>query len=647
MTCGARGLHYPIMGWLMGALRMLRAIVIALLVALLPSHARAQERIALLIGNQGYTDKVGPLKNPHHDIAIVGKALETDGFKVTTFRDAGRRQVFSAVQAFAAELAKAGANAVGFLYYSGHGVSRPEDRANYLIPVDLKDTETSDFWFDAVKLDDLLGELERAAPFAAHFVVFDACRNELKLPGRTIAKGLEPVAQRNGMFIAFATAVGATASDGGEYAEAMAKELVKPGQDHLQFFQNVREDVYAATRRQVPWDSNGLLRRVYFGGELKAAERDWQQYGKDTKDIRLLEAFNEKHKADPLYARLAEARIEELKREEDKRAEAERREALLSPSIETPEKKASGDQLDTLVGKAKADYLREQHSVITKERTDRNLAQVPECNSTLLPVKATALGSRFSCLLMDHKSGAALMATKPDATRSTSSLAKIMTLYITFKKLKQGELSLSDNVLISQSAAAVPPSKLGAPAGASLTVQEAIEAIVVKSANDVAFALAEHIGGSEVGFVAQMNKFAGDLSMHATKFTNSTGLPDPAQISSAVDLAILANAIIGDTGQYYHFFSTKTFAFRGKSFRNQDPLPFEEIGLDGLKSAFTAEAGYNYLFSAERDGNRVVGVILGMESGASRNAFIRLIMDEAFQSVKKGGTRVNYKIFAR
>jgi uncharacterized caspase-like protein len=157
---------------------------------------------------------------------------------------------------------KGGPAAIGFFYYSGHGVSRPDDRANYLIPVDLQDTDGPDFWFDAVKLDDLLGELERAAPSAAHSVVFDACRNELKLPGRTIAKGLEPVAQRNGMFIAFATAVGATASDGGEYAAAMAKELVKPGLDHLQFFQNVREDVYAATKRQVPWDSNGLLRRV-------------------------------------------------------------------------------------------------------------------------------------------------------------------------------------------------------------------------------------------------------------------------------------------------------------------------------------------------------------------------------------------------
>jgi hypothetical protein len=164
-----------------------------------PAYAQEPARLALLIGNQGYADKVGPLKNPHNDIAIVGKALEADGFKVTLLRDAGRRQVLSAVKNLGAELAKLGPNAVSFFYYSGHGVSGPEDRANYLIPVDLKDTDNADFWFDAVKLDDLLGELERAAPFAAHFIVFDACRNELRLAGRSIVKGLEPVAQRNGM----------------------------------------------------------------------------------------------------------------------------------------------------------------------------------------------------------------------------------------------------------------------------------------------------------------------------------------------------------------------------------------------------------------------------------------------------------------
>src|SRR5436190_15084584 len=173
----------------------------------------------------------------------------------------------------AAELAKGGPNAVGFLYYSGHGVARPEDRANYLIPIDLKDTSSTDFWFDAVKLDDILAELERAAPFAAHFVIFDACRDELKLPYKSASKGFEAVAERSGMFIAFATALGAVASDQGEasglYASILAFELVKPGQDHLQLFQNVKEGVFSSTgRRQVPWERSGLLRRVYFGGEV-------------------------------------------------------------------------------------------------------------------------------------------------------------------------------------------------------------------------------------------------------------------------------------------------------------------------------------------------------------------------------------------
>ncbi|MGE3702241.1 MAG: SUMF1/EgtB/PvdO family nonheme iron enzyme [Hyphomicrobiaceae bacterium] len=246
------------------------AIALMLLIVVLPSSAWAQERFALLIGNQGYNDKVGALRNPHNDIAAVGKSLEAVGFKITALRDAGRRQVLSAVKSFAAEIAKGGPSAVGFFYYSGHGVSRPDDRANYLIPVDLKDTESADFWFDAVKLDDILGELERAAPFAAHFIVFDACRNELKLPEKTTVKGFEPVAERTGMFIAFATALGAVASDRGErngpYAAVLAAELLRPGQDHLQLFQNVKERVYVDTaRRQVPWERNGLLRRVYFG----------------------------------------------------------------------------------------------------------------------------------------------------------------------------------------------------------------------------------------------------------------------------------------------------------------------------------------------------------------------------------------------
>jgi hypothetical protein len=248
--------------------------VLLILVAQAIPAAAAQEpvRLALLIGNKSYTGKVQPLKNPHNDIEEVGKALAAVGFKVTRLPDASRLQMLGAVNRLGADLARGGPSAVGFLYYSGHGVARPEDRTNYLIPIDLQDTSSTDFWYAAVKLDDIMGELERAAPFAAHFVVVDACREDLQLPYRSASKGFVPVAERSGMFIAFATASGAVALDQvraedatGPYSSVLAKELVKPGQDHLQLFQNVKEGVFAATAsRQTPWERNGLLRRVVF-----------------------------------------------------------------------------------------------------------------------------------------------------------------------------------------------------------------------------------------------------------------------------------------------------------------------------------------------------------------------------------------------
>ena len=252
-------------------------VAIVLLLFLLPSGAWAQGRLALLIGNQAYNAKVGPLKNSHGDVDVVGRALEAIGFRITVVKDATRRDVLSEVRAFVERLAQEGPEAIGFFYYSGHGISRPEDRANYLIPVDLRDTESADFWFDAVKLDDILAELERVAPAAAHFVVFDTCRNELKLPAKSVGKlGFSPVTERTGMYIAFATAPGAVASDqgvtSGPYAGALAAELTRPGQDHLQLFQNVKEGVYSTTgNRQLPWASDGMLKRVYLGGMSTAS----------------------------------------------------------------------------------------------------------------------------------------------------------------------------------------------------------------------------------------------------------------------------------------------------------------------------------------------------------------------------------------
>jgi hypothetical protein len=325
-------------------------LALALCLGAFAESAHAQRRLALLIGNATYNTKVGPLKNPHNDAAAVGRSLEAVGFKITVVKDASRREVLSAVKTFGDQLAQEGSDAIGFFYYSGHGISRPEDRANYLVPVDLKDTDSSDFWFDAVKLDDVLAELERLAPSAAHFVVFDACRNELKLPVKSMARlGFTAVTERTGMYIAFATSPGTVASDqgavSGPYAGALAAELVRPGQDHLQLFQNVKEGVYSTTgHRQLPWASDGMVKRIYLSGlptpgkpgfvaptptpaptpipQASEAAREWARVDKTS--IAELQTFLRRHGPSP-EADYARARLEELKEKVALPAPAEQR----------------------------------------------------------------------------------------------------------------------------------------------------------------------------------------------------------------------------------------------------------------------------------------------------------------------------------
>jgi uncharacterized caspase-like protein len=253
----------------MGRIAFLLFLLIGLLAAS-AGGAVANKRIALLVGNKNYTKEVGELTNPLNDIEVVGKALREINFEILPLlKDAKRREIRAAVADYAAKLSEAGAGAIGVLYYSGHGVSRPEDKANYLIPVDVTDLKTRDAWYDTIPLDDILAELERTAPKASHFVIFDACRSELKLATKNPVKGFVPVNERQGMFIALASAPNDTASDAGEgsgpYAAALAAELVKPGQHHLDLFQNVKQEVNGRTNgHQIPWERNGLLARVYF-----------------------------------------------------------------------------------------------------------------------------------------------------------------------------------------------------------------------------------------------------------------------------------------------------------------------------------------------------------------------------------------------
>jgi formylglycine-generating enzyme required for sulfatase activity len=311
---------------------MLRVAVTVLLIALLPSHAWAEARVALLIGNEAYASEIGRLANPHNDVALLEQALKGLGFEVVTVHDAGLGSLYQAVNAYARRLQAAGPNAVGFFYYSGHGAS--DGATNYLIPVDVQTTQTGELWDQSLRLTEVMRRFKVEAGNATHFVIFDACRNTLKLtqPGsRAVvqSKGFVPVAQENGMLIAYATAEGELASDvgagAGPYATVLAEEIVKPGIEAVVMFRAVQRRVRAAIRQE-PYLGFNALGDVYLAGKdakpspaptqvrLSEAAEAWDRT-KDTTNIAVLEAFVARFK-DTFLAELARAQIDELKRQQ-------------------------------------------------------------------------------------------------------------------------------------------------------------------------------------------------------------------------------------------------------------------------------------------------------------------------------------------
>jgi formylglycine-generating enzyme required for sulfatase activity len=302
---------------------MLRAAVFLFCLAFLPAHAGAQARIALLIGNKDYRPGVGALTNPLNDARIVGEALRAIGFEVLKpVQNARRADMLIAIHAFAQKLRDAGPDAVGFLYYSGHGIASAGE--NYLIPVDVEEPSTVQLSVQGVKQSEVLAILRGEASNAAHYLILDACRNTLQ--GARGGKGFIPVGQQSGVLVGFATEPGKTASDTGQgsgpYAAALAAELVKPDQSDLIMFHHVRVAVMEKTGGdQVPWTEDGIQRRerVQFGGAGKPvqqpqsseAERAWVAT-RDTSDPALLEAFISRFK-DSFYADLARSRLKRLR----------------------------------------------------------------------------------------------------------------------------------------------------------------------------------------------------------------------------------------------------------------------------------------------------------------------------------------------
>jgi len=228
---------------------------------------------------------------------------------------------------------------------------------------------------------------------------------------------------------------------------------------------------------------------------------------------------------------------------------------------------------------------------------------------------------RYAAVVVDAETGEVLFSKRADSLRYPASITKVMTLYLTFEALSTGRISLDDRVEISPRAAAQSPTKLGLPVGASLSVSEAMQALAIKSANDVAVALAEKLGGgSERRFAAMMTLRARELGMVNTHFVNASGLPDSRQLSTARDLAILSRAVLRDFPQHYALFGQQSFTFEGRRMNNHNGLLWRMPGADGLKTGFTNASGYNLAVSAVRGNRRLVAVVLGGPSTARRNA---------------------------
>lgn len=242
---------------------------------------------------------------------------------------------------------------------------------------------------------------------------------------------------------------------------------------------------------------------------------------------------------------------------------------------------------------------------------------------------------KYAAIVVDANSGEVLYASRADSPRYPASITKVMTLYLAFEALEQGKLKLSDRIVMSPRAAAQSPTKLGLRPGESISVDEAMKVIAVRSTNDVAVALAEHIGGTESRFAALMTLRAQELGMSQTRFVNANGLPDSRQISSARDIALLSRAVMRDYPQYYSYFSTRNYDYNGRAMRNTNGLLHTMPGVDGIKTGFTNASGFNLAASAVRDGRRLIAVVLGGASTASRNNHVQELLNAGFEVVRR------------
>lgn len=233
-----------------------------------------------------------------------------------------------------------------------------------------------------------------------------------------------------------------------------------------------------------------------------------------------------------------------------------------------------------------------------------------------------------AAIVVDTNSGKILYSDKAESLRYPASLTKMMTLFILFEEIEAGRVSLNSQLFVTNEAASRPPSKIGIRAGGTLRVEDAVRALAVKSANDVAYAIAENIEGTEAAFARRMTSTARTLGMNKTHFVNASGLPDREQITTARDMAILARNMKKRHPRLSRYFALRDFTYGGRTYRSTNRLLGKVPGVDGMKTGYIRDAGFNLVATAKRGRKSIVVVVIGGSSGSARNKRVTELIEE-------------------
>jgi len=248
----------------------------------------------------------------------------------------------------------------------------------------------------------------------------------------------------------------------------------------------------------------------------------------------------------------------------------------------------------------------------------------------------SATAEKYASIVIDLETDQVLHARHADAPRYPASLTKAMTLYMLFDAMKSGEVKLYERLPVSRAAASQPPSSLRLRAGSTITTKDAINALITKSANDVAVVVAERLGGTEQRFATLMTAKAAAMGMDSTTFKNASGLPNSQQLSTARDMSVLAERLLEDHADYYGYFANTKFSWGRASYKNHNKLIGRVVGVDGIKTGYTRASGFNLMASAKRRGRRVVAIMFGGSTARSRDQHVSDLIEAAYKSFEHG-----------